>query len=143
DPSYKQLIPYVVFRHAIAPDRTQLFCYQRGKGQGEQRLHSKWSIGVGGHISAGDGEVMSEAYTEGMQRELQEEVVIDTPYSMRCVGLINDDETEVGQVHLGVVHVVDVERPAVSAREPDLRNAGFQDLNQLFLLRDQMESWSR
>ena len=79
DPSFKQLIPYVIFRYRDAAGQTQLFQYTRGKGQGESRLHAKRSIGIGGHISADDA-AQASAYEEGMRRELEEEVVIDTPY---------------------------------------------------------------
>src|SRR5436190_14232302 len=95
DPSFKQLIPYVIFRHQDAAGRTHLFQYTRGKGQGEARLHAKRSIGIGGHISADDAGAAS-AYEEGMRRELEEEVIIDTPYRSRLAGLINDDQTDVG-----------------------------------------------
>ena len=44
---------------------------------------------------------LEHVYREGMRRELAEEVVIDTPYTETIVGLINDDETPVGRVHLG------------------------------------------
>ena len=74
-----------------------MFCYTRGAGQGESRLHAKRSIGVGGHISEEDaGAVDANPYQQGMRRELAEEVAIDTDYRERCVGMINDDETEVG-----------------------------------------------
>src|SRR5262249_40372971 len=96
DPSFKQLIPYVIFHHRDPSGRTLLFQYTRGKGQGESRLHAKRSIGVGGHISADDA-AQTNAYDEGMRRELEEEVMIDTPYRSQVVGLINDDETEVGR----------------------------------------------
>ena len=52
DPSFKQLIPYVIFRHRDAQGRQTVFQYTRGTGQGEGRLHSKRSVGIGGHISA-------------------------------------------------------------------------------------------
>src|SRR6185295_2395022 len=101
--------------HRDAEGVEHVFQYTRGKGQGEGRLHSKRSVGVGGHISTVDSEtVESESreagnlYDEGLRRELAEEVNLDTRYTARCVGLINDDETPVGQVHLGVVHVFDV-----------------------------------
>ena len=114
DPSFKQLIPYVIFRHRDANGRVSLFQYTRGKGMGEARLHSKRSVGVGGHISADDRTSETAVpYAEGMHRELGEEVIVESPWTEQCVGLINDDETPVGQVHLGVVHLVDVERPAV------------------------------
>lgn len=142
DPSFKQLIPYVIFRHRDAQRRELLFQYTRGNGQGEARLHARRSIGVGGHISADDA-AASDAYEEGMRRELEEEVVIDTPYRSRLVGLINDDETEVGRVHLGVVHLVDVDRPAVRPRETDLVDAAFRPIDQLLSDLPHFETWSQ
>src|SRR5690606_35980272 len=143
DPSFKQLIPYVVFRHRDAGGRVSLFRYLRGKGQGESRLHAKVSIGVGGHICSMDGADATLAYDEGMRRELREEVDIGTPYSVRCLGLINDDLTDVGRVHLGIVHLVDVEEPRVAPREPDLLEAGFRPASELAAEREAMESWSQ
>jgi predicted NUDIX family phosphoesterase len=144
NPGFKQLIPYVIFRHRDAAGRDHLFQYTRGKGMGESRLHSKRSIGIGGHISiddcTADGSV---PYAEGMRRELDEEVVIDTPFTARCVGLINDDQTPVGQVHLGVVHLLEVERPAVQPREADILDAGFRPVSELLAEIDRFETWSQ
>ncbi len=143
DPSFKQLIPYVLFQHVDAEQGQHVFAYTRGKGQGEQRLHSKVSVGVGGHISSldsqSDGE---ETYREGMKRELNEEVIIDTPYEDRIVGMINDDETEVGKVHLGVVHLCTVDKPAIRPLEEDILDAGFRPIAELLQQLDRMESWS-
>ena len=144
DPSFKQLIPYVLFRFADEEGSVHLFQYTRGKGQGEKRLHSKRSVGIGGHISSVDADVgdSSDPYQEGMRRELEEEVVIDTPYRMECVGMINDDLTEVGKVHLGIVHIFDVEQPRVASREDEIRDAGFRPVAELMGQLDQFESWS-
>jgi predicted NUDIX family phosphoesterase len=142
DPSYKQLIPYVIFCYR-SPGGVELFQYQRGKGQGEGRLHSKLSIGVGGHISSEDATAAAPAYVEGMRRELDEEVFVDTPYNEQCVGLLNDDQSEVGRVHLGVVHLVEVERPAVRGRESDLVEAGFRPLSAIRDDRERLETWSQ
>lgn len=142
NPGFKQLIPYVIFRHIDAEGRTHLFCYTRGIGQGERRLHSKRSIGIGGHISSEDAE-QRDAYEEGMRRELSEEVAIDTPYRESCVGLINDDQTEVGKVHLGVVHLFDVQAPQVRPREDDIADARFVPVEELWADRNALESWSR
>jgi predicted NUDIX family phosphoesterase len=145
DPSYKQLIPYVIFRHVDQRGEETIFQYRRGRGQGEQRLHSKLSIGIGGHISVDDelSESDLHPYEEGMRRELDEEVMIHTPYAERLVGLINDDKTEVGKVHLGVVHVFDVESPAVEPRERDIMDTGFRSVRQLLGGVEGFESWSR
>jgi predicted NUDIX family phosphoesterase len=142
NPDFKQLIPYVIFRHTDPDDRIRLFCYTRGTGQGEQRLHRKRSIGIGGHISTEDA-AQTDPYDQGMRRELEEEVWIDTPYQAACVGLINDDQTEVGRVHLGVVHVFDVDQPWVRPRESDIIEAGFVPLSELLSDLDRFESWSR
>lgn len=143
DPSFKQLIPYVIFRHTDSAGEVSIFHYTRGKGQGEQRLHAKVSIGVGGHISTLDQhQEGANTYASGMQRELDEEVNIDTEYEASTVGLINDDETDVGKVHLGVVHIFDVAEPRVTSNEDDLLEAGFVPINQLRKSLDRMETWS-
>ena len=142
DPSFKQLIPYVIFRYRDPAGQTLLFQYTRGKGQGESRLHAKRSIGIGGHISSDDAGQAS-AYEEGMRRELEEEVIIGTPYQSRIAGLINDDETEVGRVHLGVVHLFDVETPAVEPRESEIMYAGFRPVSDLLAEIERFETWSQ
>ena len=143
DPSFKQLIPYVVFEHTDADGTVSVFQYTRGKGQGEARLRSKMSVGIGGHISTLDHrDDYSETYAEGMRRELEEEVHIETSYRERVAGMINDDETEVGKVHLGVVHIFQVETPNVRPREDDILDAGFSPVPQLMAELDRMESWS-
>lgn len=142
DPSFKQLIPYVIFRYRDPAGQTLLFQYTRGKGQGESRLHAKCSIGIGGHISSDDASQAS-AYEEGMRRELEEEVIIGTAYQSRIAGLINDDETEVGRVHLGVVHLFDVETPAVEPRETEIIDAGFRPVGELLAEIERFETWSQ
>jgi len=144
DPDFKQLIPYVIFRHTDG-SQPRLFAYTRGTGQGEARLHRKRSIGVGGHISSTDatGQGQPDPYVEGMQRELSEEVDIRTEYTQRCVGLINDDQTPVGQVHLGVVHILDVQQPLVQPREDDIADARFDNVATLWNDWERFESWSQ
>jgi predicted NUDIX family phosphoesterase len=146
DPSFKQLIPYVVFRHVDSSGAVTVFQYTRGGGQGEARLHAKRSVGVGGHISVvdhvQDGSHL-DVYREGLLRELAEEVIIDSPYREQCVGLINDDETPVGQVHLGVVHLCDVARPAVRGREADILDSGFRPVREILADLEHFESWSQ
>ena len=143
DPSFKQLIPYVLFVHENGNGRKTIFEYVRGKGVGEGRLKSKRSVGIGGHISSDDVQPGStHPFEEGMRRELEEEVTIDTPYTARCVGMINDDETEVGQVHLGMVYLFEVESPKVEISEDELIESGFKPVDELLADLDGFETWS-
>jgi predicted NUDIX family phosphoesterase len=144
DPGFKQLIPYVIFQHGQGPQAT-VFQYTRGTGLGEDRLHRKRSVGVGGHISAADavGPGEGSLYEQGMRRELEEEVRIGSPYVARCVGLINDDQSEVGRVHLGVVHVFQLQRPEVQPREPDMIECGFRPVAHILADMDGFETWSQ
>jgi len=158
DPSLKQLIPYVIFLHN-EDGQDRAFCYTRGTGMGEGRLHRKRSVGIGGHISLDDvlsglpnGSIIDDeagttvdgwaAYRAGFQRELEEEVRIDTPYTNDRVGMINDDSTEVGSVHLGIVHLCRVESPAVVPNETDLIEWGFFPVEELLADAENFETWS-
>ncbi len=142
DPRFKQIIPYCV----LACGRS-VFRYTRGKRMGEKRLHALESIGVGGHIALGDDRPLlggtEETYRDAMQRELNEEIHIETRYRERCVGLINDDSTPVGQVHLGVVHLFELDEPNVRRREQGLTQAGFVTLDDLCAGRARLETWSQ
>jgi predicted NUDIX family phosphoesterase len=122
-----------------------VFCYTRGKSQGEARLHRLRSLGVGGHVAEADaeGRATLDAYEMALERELDEEVEVDSDGRIRRVGLINDDSTPVGRVHLGVVHVYDLERPAVLPREAGLAEAGFVPLAEVEARREQFETWSQ
>ncbi len=141
DPTYKQLIPYVVLE-AVIDGQPHVYCYTRGKGQGESRLHAKRSLGIGGHISREDADT-ADPYRTGMQRELTEEVIISTGATDSIIGLIYDPTTEVGQVHLGIVHRMKLDAAAVKAREEDLVDAGFVSLQQLISDYPRFETWSQ
>lgn len=150
DPSYKQLIPYVLFRFVDDEGVTQLFNYQRGSGNGEARLRAKRSVGVGGHISTVDADAVAKAtgqsgdvYREGLERELAEEVTINASYKESCVGILNDDATEVGKVHLGVVHLFDLQLPDMKSNEADIVDTCFKPLSEIAEALEQYESWSQ
>lgn len=140
DPSHKQLIPYVIFHH-----EGRFLSYTRGGSSGEKRLVSKRSIGIGGHINPVDvaqdslGETM---YYNGVEREMAEELVISGGHSQRVIGLINDDSTEVGSVHLGVVHLFELTSNDVKSNEDAIQDLRFQTLEELHSTRDQLETWS-
>lgn len=138
DPSFKQLIPCVVLRR-----HDQVSSYTRGRSGGEARLRALRSLGFGGHICSEDRETSTDPSRAGLMLELEEEVFLDTTYSERVFGLINDDLTAVGQVHLGIVHVFDLAEPNVSHLDEALADGGFASLKQLRQLRVEFETWSR
>jgi predicted NUDIX family phosphoesterase len=144
DPSFKQLIPYCVLAWRDPDGRRHYFAYTRGSGQSEARLRAKRSLGIGGHISSIDGEHGDDtSYEAGMRRELAEEIAITGGWTGRCVGLINDDSNAVGSVHLGIVHLLDLETAEVASRESELVECGFEPLESLLNERDRFETWSQ
>ncbi len=138
DPSFKQLIPYCIFECD-----GQVFSYRRGTDQGETRLHAKRSVGVGGHVSTLDLNGEGSPYSEGMKREIEEEVHLTAGWTERCVGLINDDDTEVGKVHLGIVHIFSLDSAQVTPREKSMIDAGFAPPEKLLREFDEFETWSQ
>ena len=138
DPEFKQIVPYVVMKWG-----DQVFHYTRGKRATETRLHALRSIGIGGHISADDSNLFDTPYREAMFREVAEEVTLQSPFEEKCIGLINDDSTPVGQVHLGIVHVFELEQPNVQRREQALTRSGFAAVTELYSQIDQFETWSQ
>jgi predicted NUDIX family phosphoesterase len=138
DPSYKQIVPYVILKW-----RDRVFHYTRGKRATEARLQALRSIGVGGHISAGDGSLFDTPYREALLREVSEEVYLESSYEERCLGLINDDSTPVGQVHLGIAHVFELAEPKVQRREQVLTRSGFAAIADLRGQRVEFETWSQ
>jgi predicted NUDIX family phosphoesterase len=133
DPSFKQIIPYLVLR-----DGPRWFLMQRTRAGGDARLHDRWSIGVGGHLNPGDGDLAG-----GLEREWHEELVADFVPTFRPVGLLNDDDTEVGAVHLGIVFDADAAGRPVAIRETDKLAGSFADTVTVAAVRDRMETWSQ
>jgi predicted NUDIX family phosphoesterase len=141
DPAFKQIIPYVLLVHG-----GKILHYIRGKKSGEQRLVSKGSIGIGGHMNEQDEGFFAldeAAYMEGVRREVSEELKIGTTYRNRVVALLNDDTNEVGRVHMGVVHVFDLAEPNVEKNEAMITNLAFLTVAELQQRRDQLETWSQ
>ncbi len=141
DPNHKQIIPYALLTHG-----DKVLHYVRGKRAGEQRLVAKGSIGIGGHMNESDESLFAldeAAYRAGVEREVAEEIAIKTKFEDRIVALLNDDSTEVGQVHLGVVHVFKLPEPNVEKREAMITSLAFLDKNELLARRDSLETWSQ
>ncbi len=141
DPSLKQIIPYAVFTH-----EGRILRYVRGGKSGEKRLVAKSSIGIGGHINDGDEGLFAfneDAYRTAVEREIAEELRLGGGFIDRVVGLINDDATEVGQVHLGVVHLVELESSDVRPGEAAITRLEFVAPQALLEQRENLETWSQ
>lgn len=141
DPSLKQIIPYALLVH-----EGRVLHYVRGKKAGEQRLVAKGSVGIGGHMNDQDEGLFAldrAAYDAGVQREVCEELRVHSAYTNHAVALLNDDSNEVGRVHLGVVHIFQLEKPDVQKGEAMITELQFLDRTQLESRRDALESWSQ
>ena len=141
NPAYKQIIPYalIVFRNTVLH-------YVRGKKGGEQRLIAKGSIGIGGHMNETDESLFAmdeHAYRAGVEREVNEEIKMNTPFEDQIVALLNDDSTEVGRVHLGIVHIFKLKEPKVQKREAMITGLTFLTREELMSRRASLESWSQ
>jgi predicted NUDIX family phosphoesterase len=143
DPSFKQLIPYVIMAH-----NSKYLTYVRGSRAGESRLVAKRSIGIGGHINPVDDMPLFnasfyETYLAAVDREVAEEVSVETTHAGCIVALLNDESNEVGSVHLGIVHYWDLVEPKVARREQMITQIAFMTPAELQQVQDTMETWSQ
>jgi predicted NUDIX family phosphoesterase len=138
NPAYKQLIPY-----ALLQFKDTIFVYRRGKLLAEKRLLGNYSLGVGGHISVTDPGLFGTTYEDGLKREINEEVNIESRYTQRIVALLNDDSNDVGKVHFGIVHILTLEKPLVKPREKSINETNFINISELKKDIDKYENWSK
>jgi predicted NUDIX family phosphoesterase len=142
DPGYKQLIPYVIMGHD-----GKYLSYVRGKRAGETRLVGLRSIGIGGHINPADDMPLFntdfyETYLAAVEREVAEEVSVETGHTNHIVALLNDESNEVGSVHLGIVHYWALDAPKVEKREQMITQMAFMTAAELQEVKDTLETWS-
>ena len=133
DPRFKQVIPYLVLR-----DAERYFLMRRTRAGADARLHERWSIGVGGHLNPGD-----EGLLGGLRREWREELEADFEPVFEPVAMLNDDTTDVGAVHVGVVFVADAAGRPVAVREHDKLTGSFATAGDVAAVAEHLETWSR
>lgn len=143
DPTFKQLIPYSLLRCGDA-----VFRYRRSGWGNERRLHGQYSLGIGGHVNRSDVLPLWTDVTPIVEwardRELREEFDIDGLSAPRLVCLLNDDSTEVGRVHLGVIYEYWLAQPVVRPREKRQHiQLGFATLAELAQRKSEFEGWSQ
>jgi len=138
--SYKQIIPYIILQ---TKDHGKTAIYQR---QGsEQRLHDLWSLGIGGHINPVDMNTNKDSFKQilftGMQRELDEEFEkMSEEIFPEFLGVISEDITDVGKVHLGAVFTIKTNSPEKFLPGEELFQFIWEKTNSLHQLN--LELWS-
>lgn len=140
NPEYKQIIPYTV----VESSHGRILVYKRSKKGGETRLHDKYSLGVGGHINDTDGSADSPfaLYGNGWRREMNEELDIDGVGVNTVIGCIYDDTTPVGQVHFGVVHLLQMFAPTRIGDKCELEFE-WKTRDEIKAMDVEWESWSK
>jgi predicted NUDIX family phosphoesterase len=133
DRSLKQVIPYLVLL-----DGARYFLMRRTRAGVDARLHDRCSIGVGGHLNPGDTDLLG-----GLRREWHEELEAEFTPDFRLIGLLNDDTTDVGSVHVGAVFVAEAGGRRVEIRETDKLSGSFASRAEVAAVVELMESWSR
>lgn len=149
DVKHKQIIPYIA-----AYKDGKVFCYRR-KGN-ETRLHGLWSLGIGGHIATLDAAGMLNDLGRIIQkatiREMNEEIKIITPmgnYSQRVnfanIGIINDNSNHVGQVHVGVLVMMEIllDNATIKPRGRETSVYEMMPLDKIAKEIDDFENWSK
>jgi predicted NUDIX family phosphoesterase len=137
DPSYQQVIPYIVFRHG-----GRYLLTKRLKASSEKRLRHLYSLGVGGHINPEDL-ANGDPVSDGMRREWEEEVAYTGAFEARPLGLIHEESAPVGRVHLGLVFLIDGDTPDIAIRETDKLAGQLLTLDEMRIHYLEMESWSQ
>jgi predicted NUDIX family phosphoesterase len=132
DPSKKQVIPYLVLR-----DGELIFLMKRTRAGGDERLHDRYTIGIGGHVNKGDADILG-----GLQREWREEIEADFVPEFMPLGLLNDDSNSVGAVHLGLVYAAQAHGRPVAIRETHKLSGEFVAMDAVAAVRDKLETWS-
>ncbi|MEX2546293.1 MAG: NUDIX domain-containing protein [Chloroflexota bacterium] len=132
DPSWKQIIPYLVLR-----DGERVLLMRRTRAGGDERLHERYTIGIGGHVNPGDTDPL-----DALRREWAEEIDADFEPALEPVGVLNDDDNNVGTVHLGLVYSADAGGRPVAIRERLKLEGGFATFAEVGAIVTRLETWS-
>ncbi len=138
DKSLRQLIPYVVIKN-----KNGLYLMvRRLKTQTESRLHGFYSLGIGGHVNdTDDGDSPWMKFLSGMEREINEEVDVETYDWPKYVGIIRENTTDVNKVHLGIVFTITTKVKGI--KENDKFTWELVTPDEITKRYDELESWSR
>lgn len=135
DPTYKQIIPYLVFKHEDA-----YFLMQRRSDSSETRLRNKLTLGIGGHIRQED--MQTNSLFAWALREFHEEVDYAGTLQVKPLGILNDDSDDVGKVHIGFVLLLEGDSSNIAIKS-ELKSGTLVPLSECVAQHASMESWSQ
>lgn len=135
DPNYKQIIPYLIFTH-----KDRYFLMERSSKASEQRLKSKLTLGIGGHVREED--ISSKNIFDWARREFHEEVHYTGSFEIKALGLLNDDTNDVGKVHAGLVLLLTGDSDSISVKS-ELKSGRMVSAFELGKEYERLESWSK
>jgi predicted NUDIX family phosphoesterase len=138
DFEHKQVIPYLIIRKG-----DNYLLLQRTTKQTEKRLHNKFSLGIGGHINPDSSGHGDNLIIGGLYKELNEEVLINSPSDLTFIGTINDESNSVSKVHLGLLYELEVLSDEYEVLEKDKMSAQWENRNNLLQYYDSLETWSQ
>lgn len=141
--AFRQIIPYVVLR---VGDR--LVHYTRTPSGGENRLHGRVSVGLGGHIDfsdvirRGEGVDLKATLDAAAAREVEEELGMVDCADREWIGVLIDNGSPVSRVHLGVVALWTLRTPPAGATEDAIGEVGLGTIDALLAGKARLEDWS-
>lgn len=135
DELYKQIIPYLIFKN-----NNKFFLMQRRSTASEQRLKDKYSLGIGGHIRQED--ITSGSLFDWACREFYEEINYSGNLTITTLGIVNEDETAVGRVHVGFVLLLEGDSSDISVKS-ELKSGSLMTCHEIETYYDRLETWSK
>jgi len=146
DQTHQQPIAYCI---VLNPKDKKIFAYQRAKRDQkseEVRLNNKWSWGVGGHVERYDENSENPIYTS-MLRELNEEVDIQGSIKPKVIGYVNNNNTPIDKVHVGIIYLIETDANFVLPKADEIAQGRYHSLEEIENILNSnehdVEEWSK
>jgi predicted NUDIX family phosphoesterase len=139
DESYRQIITYTLIQHR---ETGEFLLSKRTAKQTEERLHNKYSIGIGGHVDF-SGDEWGTPIINNAVKEVEEETGLKSiNMNHTFQGIILTDVEPVDRVHVGVFFHLFTDYKQVYA-EDGKHEHEWADGERLLAVYGQMERWSQ
>jgi predicted NUDIX family phosphoesterase len=140
DESLRQIIPYALLQY-----QGQTLLMRRTQAGSENRLHQRYSLGVGGHINPLDADASQlnpdhDLIEAAFWRELREEVACQVEHRQH-LGFLHGDGSAIERVHTGVIYRVVSSTPPV-VLEAEKLVGQLASYAEILARQDQLEGWS-